>query len=139
MAFPKNTIGYGAVVLPHLDEFQGFFLVDDPALHKEAVMAQMGALMVQPKGVIGALQATIVEGVVTHRMDIVAAASLALHGITKQKFFWIKATKESGGTRTEMFPLKAESVQAAQIEVNNLPLVLEIKDRLRASMTRRKQ
>jgi N-formylglutamate amidohydrolase len=135
---PPNTIGYGAVVLPHLDEFQGFFIVDDKALHKDAVMAQFSAILTMPSGAIGALQATIVEGIITHNFPLVAATALALHGITKMPYFWIKATRESGGTRTEMFPLEAKSIRAAQIEINNLPLVKEIKARLRVGMAKRK-
>lgn len=135
---PPHTIGYGAVVLPHLDEFQGFFIVDDPALHKHAVMAQFTAILSMPSGAIGALQAAIVEGVITHNFGMVGATALALHGITKVPYFWIKASKEAEGTRTEMFPLEAQSIRAAQIEINKLPLVMDIKARLRVGMAKRK-
>lgn len=136
---PDCTIGYGAVVLPHLDEFQGFFLVDDPILRREAVTMQMMALATRPMGVIGALQAAVVEGIITRNFHLTGVAALALHGVTKMPYFWIKATKEPGGTRTEMFELKALSVNAAKIEVNNLPLVLEMKARLQTQMRKRKQ
>ena len=134
----EHTIGYGAVVLPALNEFQGFYLVDDPILHKDAVKAQMMALLAGPDNIIGALQATVVEGIVTKNFTLTGTAALALHGITKMKFFWIKATKEPGGTRTEMFPLKATTLEDAQHEVNHLPEVLAIKKRLRVEMMKPK-
>lgn len=138
MKIPPHTIGFGAVVFPELNEFQGFFLVDDKALHPYAVKAQMMALAATPNGVIGALQATIAEGHLLGRQDLVAATALALHGITKKKFFWIKARKEPGGTTTEMFDLKAKTIDQARKEVNHLPEVLEIKKRLRVEMMKPK-
>ncbi|ARK07518.1 hypothetical protein LAV_00143 [Sphingobium phage Lacusarx] len=136
---PPNTIGFGAVVIPSLDEFQGFYLIDDKALHQSAVMAQMAAVILGgPGGAIGALQATIVEGYIQKRQDLIAANALALHGITKKPYFWIKATIESEGTRTEMFELKATTPDEARIEVNHLPEVLEIKKRLRVEMMKPK-
>jgi hypothetical protein len=136
---PDGTIGYGAVIMSHLDEFQGFFLVQNEAVDREAVKMQMMALATQPEGIHGALQAVIVEGVVTKRWDVVAAGARALWGITKEPYFYIEATKEGGGTRTQMHVLKARSVEAAQIEVNHLPQVLEIKERLLATLQKRKQ
>lgn len=135
---PPNTIGYGAVVMPHLDEFQGFFLVDDKAFHQQAVQMQMMALAATPVNVVGTLQAALAEGVITKNWALVGTAALALYGITKEKFFWIKASREAEGTRTEMFPLEARSVNAAKIEINKLPLVMEIKARLRVGMAKRK-
>ena len=135
---PEGIIGYGAVVLSHLDEFQGFFIIDDKALHREAVQMQMMALATTPMSVIGTLQAAIVEGVIRRNNHLVGVAALALHGVTQEPYFWIKATKESGGTRTEMFPLIAQSVREAQTEINGLPIVQEIKARLRVGMAKRK-
>lgn len=139
MSIPDNTIGYGAAVLPHLDEFQGFFLVDHPSLHREAVQMQMLSLAATPNGVVGALQAAVVEGVVTKNWHLVGVAALALHGVTKKPYFWIEARKAEGGTFTQMHELEARSIQAAQIEINNLPLVLAMKERLRKDMKKRKQ
>lgn len=134
----EHTIGYGAVVLPALNEFQGFYLVDDPILHKDAVKAQMMAMLGGPDNIIGALQATVVESVLMKNALLTCTTALALHGITKMKFFWIKASKEKGGTRSEMFPLKATTIEQAQHEVNHLPEVLEIKKRLRVEMMKPK-
>lgn len=134
-----DVIGYGAVVLPHLNEFQGFFLVQSEAIDREALKVQMMALATQPTGVHGALQAVIVEGVVTKNWSAVAAAARALHGVTKEPFFYIEATREFGGTRTQMHTLKAKTVEEAQQEIHNLPAVTEIKQRLIAEMHQRKQ
>ena len=139
MSIPPGTIGYGAIVMPHLDEFQGFFLVQNEDLNKKAVLAQFTAMAVQPGSVHGALQASIVDRALNHDWPGVAVLALALWGLTKEPYFYIKATKEVDGTRTQMFPLKAQSIQAAQIEINNLPEVLEIKERLRKAMKKRKQ
>lgn len=139
MSIPPDTIGYGAVVLPHLDEFQGFFLVQDEDLNKQAVMAQMTALAINPAGIHGGLQASIVDRVLNRDWHGVGVLALALWGITKEPYFYIKATKEAEGTRTQMFVLKAESVHDAQIEINNLPEVLAIKKRLRKAIQKRKQ
>ncbi len=139
MSIPEGTIGYGAVVLAHLDEFQGFYVVRNDHLDKEAVKLQMAAMVMQPMNARGALEAAVTEGIVTKNETLTGAAALALWGVTKEPYFYIKATREGDGTRTEMFPLEARSIHAAQIEVNNLPAVLEIKERLRAKMTKRKQ
>lgn len=134
-----KVIGYGAVIIPHLDEFQGFFLVEDAALDREAVKMQMMALATQPSSVIGALQAVIVEGVVTHKQHVAGIGARALWGITKEPFFYIEATKEAKGTHTQMHVLKATTVEDAQAEIHNLPQVIAIKQRLLETLQRPKQ
>jgi hypothetical protein len=116
-ATPEDAIGYGCIVVPALDEYQGFFIRDNQNLNREATTVMMMAMAVGVNPV-GALQAVIVECVLTKDWGKVAAAALALAGLTKQKFFWIKASKEPEGTRTEMFPLKATTAEEARLEID---------------------
>lgn len=134
----EKVFGYGAIILPHLDEFQGFFLVESEQIDREAVKVQMMALAVQPQNVRAAIEAVMVEGYVTGKQYLVAAGARALWGITKKPFFYIVARKEFGGTRTEMFELSATTVEDAQIEVNELSLVNQIKNNLRTKVMKAK-
>lgn len=102
-------------------------------------MTQMTAMMTMGSaGVIGALQASVVQAYVEGKEDNLMVQALALHGITKKAYFWIKASIESEGTRTEMFELQSRSPSEASLEINNLPEVLEIKKRLRVEMMKPK-
>jgi hypothetical protein len=138
MTKPGVTIGYGAVILEALDEYQAFFIRDDEDTRREATAAMMMAIAsgAQP---VGALQAVIVEGVLTTNWGLVGAAALALTGIAKENWFYIKASKEMAGTRTEMFPLKARTVEDARAEIEALPEVRAMKVRLREKMVETKQ
>lgn len=126
---PVNTIGYGCVVVPDLDEYQGFFIVNDENKWAEAntVMLLAMAAGAHP---IGALQAVIVEAVLTKDWGRAGVTALALASLTKHHFFWIKASKEAEGTRSEMFPLKATTVEEARAEIDTLPEVIALKKRL---------
>lgn len=135
---PESCIGYGCVVVPELDEYQAFFIRENESITREATTVMMMA-MATGAHPIGSLQAVIVDGVLKKEWGQVACASLALTGLTKHKFFWIKASKEPEGTRSEMFPLKATTVEDARAEINALPEVIELKQRLMASLGQRKQ
>lgn len=139
MTIPPGTIGFGAVVLPHLNEYQGFYIVDDPEINKKATLLQMTALATSAGRAEGAIQAVLVESIITKNETLSSYAGRALYGVTKEAFFWIEATREGDGTRTEMHVLEARSIQAAQIEINSLPLVLGIKKRNLHGMMKRKQ
>lgn len=129
-----KVYGYGAIILPELDEFQGFFLTENEAIDREAVKVQMMALAAQPTNIAAAIEAVMVEGYITGKEYLVAAGARALWGLKKKSFFYIVARKELGGTRTELFDLHATTVDEAKEEVNNLPLVLQIKDNLRTKV-----
>jgi hypothetical protein len=77
--------------------------------------------------------------VLTKDWSKVATLALALTGISKMNFWWIKASKEPEGTRTEMFPLKATTVEEARAEIDALPEVIDIKHRLVESLRQPKQ
>lgn len=126
---PPNAIGYGCVIVKDLDEYQGFFIVDDESLWRQAntVMAMAMACGGHP---IGAIQAIIADGVLNRAWSQVAIAALALSSLSKHKFFVIHAAKEPMGFRTSMEPLKATTVEAARDEINSMPEVMDLKFRL---------
>lgn len=139
-AIPPNTIGYGVVIVPALDEYQGMFIVDNEVIRPEAIKLQLAAMMNAPRSnPIGALQAAVVEGVITKNTQLTAAAAFALHGMTREKFWVITATMASGGTYTDMKIMAATTVEEARAEVEAMPEVVALKERLRGAIRERKQ
>lgn len=126
---PTDCIGYGAVIVPALDEYQGFFIRDNDTIQPHATTAMMTA-MVSGAHPVGALQAVIVEGVLNKNFGLVGAAALALVGFTKMKFFVILGNKEPEGTRTEMRSLKARTIEEARAEIESMPEVEKLKHNL---------
>lgn len=126
---PKDTIGYGCVVVSDLDEYQGFFIRDTEQIRRETNTIMLFA-MGSGAHPIGALQAVCVDAVLKKDWGQLAIASLALASLSKHKFFWIKASKEPEGTRSEMFPLKAQTVADAKVEIDGLQDVIDLKRRL---------
>jgi hypothetical protein len=126
---PEDAIGYGCVVVPELNEYQGFFICDNADMRRETNTIMLFA-MGSGAHPIGALQAVCVDAVLKKDWGQLAIASLALASMSKHKFFWIKASKERAGTRSEMFPLKAATVEEARAEIDRLPEVIELKNHL---------
>lgn len=135
---PEGTIGYWGIVIPNLDEFQGFYLRSDKDIDGMAIQMQFAAI---GSGVnaIGSLQAAIVEGFVTGRQDIVAVAARALHGIVKHKYLIITGNRQPGGTTTDMVVMKATTIDEARDELNAHPLVAAIKERLAKKVSSKKK
>jgi hypothetical protein len=127
---PADAIGYGCVVVPDLDEYQGFFIRDNDMTCRRETNTVMLFAMGSGAHPIGALQAVCVDAVLKKDWGQLGIASLALASLTKHKFFWIKASKEPEGTRSEMFPLKATTVEEARAEIDRLPEVIELKNHL---------
>lgn len=133
---PKDAIGYCAVIIPDFDFWQGYWIVQNDEMNKQAVLMQMNAIMAAGMGAspIGALQSAMVEGAIISEPAVVGAAALALKGMTRDAFFVVMGDREPQGTRTEMFKLKATDIDAAREEIQNLPDVQAIKDRLAAQL-----
>lgn len=121
---PTGTIGYFGIVMPADLQFQGFFLVDRPDLQKEATLMMMTAMSVQPMAVQGALQAALIEGYCTGNQHLIAVAALAFHGIIKDKFFLVRGERLENGTKSEMLPMEARTVEEAREELYAHPLVI---------------
>lgn len=136
-AEPADTIGYWGVVVPHLDEFQGFYLRANKDIDAMALQMQFAAV---GSGVnaIGTLQAAIIEGFTTGRQDILGVAARALYGIVKHKHLIITGTRQAGGTTTEMFVMKATTIDEARDELNAHPLVVALKERLATKVRKKK-
>lgn len=129
MQNPPGTIGYFAIILPDMDEFSGAFLIDDESREAEVNMT-MASAMVSGSNPYGVLAATMVEGAMTGRQDVLAVASRAYSALTKHRFFYVVGHKEPGGTRTDIRLFKATTVDGAREELNNVPEVLEIKRKI---------
>ena len=128
MSIPNNTIGYSAIIMPDMDEYQGFFLVDDPTTFN-AVNMMMLTAVASGSNAYGALQAAMIEGATTGRQDVLNAAARAYSGLTKQRFFYVIGYKEEGGTRTEAIEFKARNIRGARKELESLPIVKAIWER----------
>lgn len=137
MSAPEGTIGYCAVIIPALDEYQGVFIVDNDEMRPQSVMTMLTAGMTGGHP-IGTLQAAMVEGVITRNMGLTGAAALALHGLTKESYFVIIGGKEGNGYRTNMVPLRADNIPDARMEIEAMPAVIELKERLRTEMQKKK-
>jgi len=135
---PETCIGYGCVVVPSLNEYQGFFINDTPDLRSQ-INRTVGLAVMTGQHPIGALQAVIVDRALNRDWTRVGVTALALANLTKVNFFWIKAEREPEGTRTEMFPLNATTVEEARAEIDAIPEVIELKRRLVESLRQPKQ
>jgi hypothetical protein len=123
---PTGTIGYFGIVMPADLQFQGFFLVDRPDLHTEAKLMMMTAMSVQPKAVIGALQAALIEGYCTGNQHLIAVAALALTSVTKDRFFIVQGERLETGTKSEMLLMESHTVEEAREELKRHPMVARI-------------
>jgi hypothetical protein len=132
-----TAIGYGCVVVPDLDEYQAFFIRDNKALwprghgrhdHGDGSGAHP----------IGALQAVCVESVLTKDWGRVASPP-SLSPVDQAQVLLDQGVEGAEGTRTEMFPLKAMTVEEARVEIDALPEVIELKRRLVEQLAQPKQ
>ncbi len=129
MTIPPNTIGYFAIIMPEEGEFSGAFLTDDPSTNS-AVNLLMAGAMASGVNPYGTLAATIVEGATSGRADIVATAARAYSALTKSRYFYVVGRKDSGGTHTEIREFEARTVGDARAELEQVPEVIEIKNRI---------
>lgn len=133
-----KIVGYGCVIVPDLNEYQGFFINNDEVLWREANTTMLFA-MASGVSPIGALQAVCVDAVLNKDWPRLGVTALALASLTKQYFFVIKASKEPEGTRSQMVELKARSVEDARREIETLPEVIALKGRLMDELRKTKQ
>jgi hypothetical protein len=126
---PANAIGYCAVILPKIDQWQGYWIVDDPTLSQSAVQAQIMA-MASGSHPLGVLQAMMVEASLHNNHTGVGVAALALKGMMQTNYFVVIGDKQSAGTVTSAQPLRSTNIDDARAEIDNLPEVKEIKQRL---------
>lgn len=133
-----NTVGYCAVVMPTLDHYQAYFIVDDEGMRANAVAMQVTAMMaIGEADPFGTLQAAFAEAALENNQTAVGAAALALKGVAQASYFYVLAEKEPMGTRTSLHKLDATNVDSARRMIENLPEVLEIKRRLLSKLSMR--
>lgn len=129
------TVGYCAVVLPHLDHYQAYFIVDTPSARASALEMGLKAMLAMgPARSFGAVQAVLVEGALTSDENVVAGAGLSLRNTSGSNYFYVVATREAHGTRTELHKLEASSPDEARDLINALPEVRAIQERLLKSV-----
>jgi hypothetical protein len=135
---PADAIGYCAVIVPSLDHWQAYYIIDTETVRQNAVNLQMGALVAASKAnPIGSLQAALAEGAISNNQSVVASAALALRGVVKLDYFVVIANPEPEGMRTSMQKLDASSIDEARKMIDNLPEVAEIKKRLTTKLSMR--
>jgi hypothetical protein len=131
MVSPSNTVGYCAVICPKNDFWQGYFIQETPEAKAGAIslmaVSLATATMANP---YGALQASLTQAAIEQKTGHIASLSLALRGISKSDFFVVIADVGIGGTHSRLVSLDANSVDEARKEIENLPEVQEIKERL---------
>lgn len=129
MSIPNNTIGYCAIIMPAIDEYQGFFLIDDPTTFSQVNMMMLTAVA-SGVNAYGALQAAMADAALTGREDILKTAARAYSGLSKERFFYVVAEQvEGGGMKTEAIPFKAKTIATCRKELEALPITTAIRER----------
>lgn len=134
-----DVIGYGAVIVSDLNQYQGFFIRDNPAIREVADQLIQNAAMAEAEGInrFGALQAIAVEAVLSDNQPLLGAAALALVSEGGLHYYIIHGVREPEGTRTTLMKMHAKTVDEAQDEVNESPLVRAIQRRLLDEVTKK--
>lgn len=129
-----QPVGYCAIVMPDIDYYQAAFIIDAPEAAATALSMSLAAMLkMGPQGVFGAMQAALVEGVLTSNPALISGAGLSLRNSSGNNYFYVVASKDAKGTRTELFEIEADSPEHARDMIHALPQVLDIQRRLAKS------
>jgi hypothetical protein len=133
-----DVIGYGAVIVSDLNQYQGFFIRDNEAIRAVANELIRNSVMAEAEGFnrFGALQAAAVEAVLSDNQPLLGAAALALVAQGGHHYFVIHGVREPEGTRTTLVTLHSNTVDEARDEINNSPLIKSIQRRLLDEVTK---
>lgn len=128
----SDTIGYFGIILPDENEFTGAFLTDgvvsDASVRKMLGMAtQLGDYPA------GNLSAVMIDGVKLGRPDILLTAALAYAKWSECNWFYVVGHLTDDGTYTEVREFEARTVDEARTELEQVPEVLAIRERIAAS------
>lgn len=130
---PKGTVGYCSVVCATRNNYENYFIIENPSLREMADQLMGTVQMLNGtnfEGIEGSLHAAMAEGLDTGNQTAVGAAALALRDLKSLDYFWISAVPEGGGWHTTLHAVPVMSVDAARDYIENLVAVKYIKNNL---------
>lgn len=143
MVCPEGAIGYFAVVVPELDFYQGYYITGDAQLTAAGELliksitpvianqtSDLGDISIE-----GSLQAVIVDRSIRNDTSHMSVAAHSLSKICSENYFVVRGKLLNEGYLTSMEPLEASSPDEAREQINALPDVNQIRDRLLAKMS----